>query len=157
MKNNKGFTFIELIVVIIVLGILSVTAVPRYLGLQKEARESVIQNVASALVSGSELIHAKAILKSKEKQNSAKIMHNDKNIPIAFGYPRVRNDSADAIKDLKKWLRINNLSNAGNFTIKKDGKKTVKLEYKNVPNCYVTYENASKNNPPKIKIKTKGC
>ena len=37
MKNNKGFTLIELIMVTIILGILAAVAVPRYMGTVNQA------------------------------------------------------------------------------------------------------------------------
>lgn len=47
-KRTQGFTLIELVVVIIVLGILAVIAAPKFIGLSKEAREkSLLQLHAS--------------------------------------------------------------------------------------------------------------
>lgn len=43
-KRTQGFTLIELVVVIIVLGILAVIAAPKFIGLSKEAREKVCCN-----------------------------------------------------------------------------------------------------------------
>ena len=41
MKRQGGFTLIELVVVIVILGILAVTAAPRFLNLQDDARNAV--------------------------------------------------------------------------------------------------------------------
>lgn len=41
MKKQAGFTLIELVIVIIILGILAVTAAPKFLNLQDDARKSL--------------------------------------------------------------------------------------------------------------------
>ena len=48
MEKN-GFTLIELVVVIIILGILAVTAAPRFIDLGSDARKSVMQSLQGSL------------------------------------------------------------------------------------------------------------
>lgn len=51
MKKSSGFTLIELVVVIVILGILAATAAPKFMDLQKDARISALNGLMGALKS----------------------------------------------------------------------------------------------------------
>ena len=57
-RNVRGFTLIELVVVITILGILSAFAVPRFIALQTQARAASIESLQGALRSASALTHS---------------------------------------------------------------------------------------------------
>lgn len=58
LRNEKGFTLIELVMIIIILGILAAIAVPRYVDLQQEARNSVLDASRGALYSAAIIQYA---------------------------------------------------------------------------------------------------
>ena len=61
MKQQSGFTLIELIMVIVVLGALAVTALPKYVDLQTEADASALQGVIGAFGAGSAINYSACV------------------------------------------------------------------------------------------------
>lgn len=56
---QKGFTLVELIVVIVILGILAATALPRFINLTNEARTAAVQGLAGGLRSAVSVAQAR--------------------------------------------------------------------------------------------------
>lgn len=87
MKRNSGFTLIELVIVIIVLGILAATAVPKFINLQDDAKESAMKGVESALHSAANIVYSKAAINGTEAASGSSITDAGTVINTEYGYP----------------------------------------------------------------------
>lgn len=60
MKKQAGFTLIELVMVIVILGILAAVALPKFVNLGKDARAAAMKSVEGSMRSANSIIYAKA-------------------------------------------------------------------------------------------------
>ncbi|WP_281276219.1 type II secretion system protein [Shewanella atlantica] len=73
LTTDSGFTLVELVIVIVILGILSVIAAPKFINLKSDAHRSVLNGVRGAISSGNQLAFSKAILQGKAHQAVAEV------------------------------------------------------------------------------------
>ncbi|OEF26816.1 prepilin-type N-terminal cleavage/methylation domain-containing protein [Vibrio rumoiensis] len=96
---NKGFTLIELVVVIVILGILAVTAAPKFLNIQDDARASTLAGLKGGIQSAGEITYGKAAVAGVENELIGHIDDGDESIRLTYGYPDAGNDSLGLVVD----------------------------------------------------------
>ena len=148
--NQKGFTLIELVVVIVILGILAVTAAPKFIDLTSDAKASVIQAVEGSLNSAADMAHAKSLIAGDE---TGPLSVAGANITFVNGYPA--NSSIDDLMD------IDTSSSDAVFVLVDSGTSSATYSYKGVTpatGCQAIYTNSTGSNvKPVITSNTDGC
>ncbi len=84
---SKGFTLVELIVVIIILGILSATALPRFINLRTESIIASMDGLKGTIESAVRLSYAKTYVNNTAQDASSTIIIDGQTIDMVYGYP----------------------------------------------------------------------
>jgi MSHA pilin protein MshA len=122
MKRNAGFTLIELVIVIIVLGILAATAVPKFINLQDDAKASAMKGVEASLHSAANIVFSKAAINGTEKK-AAGSGNKVNDILVAYGFPTAASGGIDNAVELSgfKVGGVTANPSANNIAIWADG------------------------------------
>lgn len=165
--RQSGFTLIELIIVIVVLGILAVTAAPQFINFSSDARESALRGLQASMKSAVELGYAKAAIDNKLSGEATITAADGTSIGLANGYPKASaiqaaaGASADFVfaeqtAGVYTGGSPTNGTYVGTFASLIDG--TVSAAVIAATNCYITYtDNADDTGKPTPTVTVSGC
>ncbi|WP_017220211.1 pilus assembly FimT family protein [Moritella dasanensis] len=170
--KSSGFTLIELVIVIVVLGILAATAIPKFINLKTDTKARNLESIAGSMRSALQLVHAQAVIKGQDGSTGS-IDINGTTVPLINGYPSLSYGTFIVMnKQLKAWLEINavdrntaykNRDAAPFFSDRANGKYlyiffTADYAQKSTSfNCQVRYENSATMTAPEIRVLTDAC
>ena len=146
-RNNGGFTLIELIVVIVILGILAVTAAPKFIDLQSDARLATLNGMKAAINSAVSLTYGKSLVKGVEKNGTgSKVWINGEEVDVCYGYPCAEAAKIQKVLDIGEFNKCGASSTPAGDWCYGEQTDTTKINiyiangYSASSKCYVTYE-----------------
>ena len=152
--RQKGFTLIELVMVVVILGVLAAVALPKFVDLASDARRSVMQGLHGAMMSANTMIQTKSAITGVTTAATGTVaLSATVTIRTVYGYAQ------DAV-ELAKAM---NISPAGDFYT---GANTSFIAHKKAPvwgtgswhNCAVKYTPAADAaTPPVVLLVDTGC
>jgi MSHA pilin protein MshA len=141
LQKQAGFTLIELVIVIVILGILAATAAPKFIDLTNDAKASVMEGLEGALNSAADLAHAKALVEGKTATSGStqSISVGSDTILLNYGWP--------ITADISKLVDVDSaISHSGGTFFYVDSTSTQE--------CAVTYSNVASNTETRPTIAT---
>ncbi|MBH0078110.1 prepilin-type N-terminal cleavage/methylation domain-containing protein [Pseudoalteromonas sp. NZS11] len=163
MNKQAGFTLVELIIVIVILGILAVTAAPRFLNLQGDANASTLEGLQGSIRSGMNIVNGKSIIASDHKKATAEVtVDTGDAVDTVYGYPAATQAAFEAFLDVSFAT-----DDSADFNLDDSAADGTLIIYPNsyvkTDDCRIDYKEATATTgpvvvtPPVITLEIEGC
>lgn len=142
-RGSSGFTLIELVVVIALLGILAAFAIPRFASLEREARIATTQGLAGSVRGAAAMAHSLFLAQGINPVTMEGIPVN-----LTNGYPDASDVQLTLADTTGYTVTVNGAGDQATFS---------RLGAPDPATCVVVYEDAAVNVAPNITIDVNGC
>ena len=141
-KRQAGFTLIELVIVIVILGILAAAALPRFTDISTEARVAAVNGLAGSLRAAASI--AKSTQLAKGLTSMQPVTLDGQAVAMSNGYPTASNISMA-------------LSDIAGFTVAIAPTASVSFLLGGRANCLVAYTEATGSASFTVTVTSSGC
>lgn len=169
-RKQQGFTLIELVIVIVILGILAATASPKFLNLQSDARASTVEGLSASLKSAANIVYSKALVQGVANTDTGATTNPA--LSVVYGYPEATIAAMASILEItsraasttdpdttttEDW-EIAADSTSNQVRLYPEGSYDgTSAAFTNDLACYVEYTEATATTVAVVEIQTSGC
>ena len=147
-RSSQGFTLIELVMVVVILGVLAAFALPRFANFSGDARVAAVQGMAGAMRSAASIVHAQWLISSGDLTVTSTQI-DDATIALEDSYPSISPIAPDTTPGI--IAAIGGTSSLGQFvlatpTARDEAAGTAGVLTLTLGNCVISYKEALDDN-----------